>query len=100
MGGLPARRASTVLFAIEGRTAQLVARSRRAMARDYTGRTAEQEEQAFLSAMAEGAALPVEPTIQDLQRYAPDWASLVPEEPTPRAALARLLGEKYRIPAA
>jgi amino acid permease len=99
MGGLPSRRASTLLFAIEGLTAQHVARSRRALVRDFSGRTAEQEEQAFLSALTEGAALPVEPTIQDLERYAPDWASLVPGEPSIRAALARLMAEKYRIPA-
>ncbi len=99
MGGLPARRASTLLFAIEGRTAQFMARSRRAMARDYSGQTVEQEEQAFLSAMSEGARLPLAPTIQDLERYAPGWAALIPAEPSIRAALARLMGEKYRIPA-
>ena len=99
MGGLPARRASALLFAVEGRTAHLIARSRRAMAHDYTGRTAEQEEQAFLSALTEGANLPIEPTIQNLERYAPDWATLVPGEPSLRVALARQMGEKYRIPA-
>jgi amino acid permease len=98
MGGLPSRRASTLLFAIEGLTAQQVARSRRALVRDFSGRTAEQEEQAFLSALTEGAALPVEPAIQDLERYAPAWASLVPDEPSIRAALAHLMAEKYRIP--
>lgn len=98
MGGLPSRRASMVLFAIEGRTGQIVGRSRRAMSRDFSGRTAEQEEQAFLSALVDGAALPVEPSIQDLERYAPDWESLVPSEPSIRAALAKLLSEKYRIP--
>ena len=54
MGGLPARRASMVLFAIEGRTGQIVGRSRRAMSRDFSGRSAEQEEQAFLSALFTG----------------------------------------------
>jgi len=45
LGGMPARRASTLLFAIESRTALLVARERRAMATFETDRTeAEQEE--------------------------------------------------------
>jgi amino acid permease len=99
MGGLPARRASMVLFAIEGRTGQLVSRSRRALALDFSGRTSEQEEQQFLQALSEGAALPIEPSIQDLERYAPDWKSLVPDDPSVRAALAKLFAEKYRISA-
>jgi hypothetical protein len=71
LGGLPARRASILLFAIESRTAQLVARSRRALATYLTERTAEQGERAFLDAMSEGRDLALQPTIQDLERYAP-----------------------------
>ena len=50
LGGLPARRASTLLFAIENRTALLVARARKAMARFETERTAAEREQVFLAA--------------------------------------------------
>ena len=99
LGGMPARRASTLLFAIESRTAQLVVRSRRALASYLTERTAEQEERAFLEALGEGRDLPLQPTIQDLERYAPDWAPLVPAEAAVRAALARMLGAKYILPA-
>lgn len=93
--GLPARRASTLLFAIEGRTAHLVVREREAMARHLSERSAEARERAFLEAMAQGRDLPVQPTIQSLERHAPEWADLVPDEPGGRAALARLLGQKY-----
>src|SRR5215211_7151621 len=98
LGGLPARRASTLLFAIESRTAHLVARSRRAMAQYNTERSAEEQERAFLDALAQGRDLPLQPTIQDLERYAPEWASLVPEDDSLKAALARMLGEKYPLP--
>jgi amino acid permease len=97
LGGLPARRASTLLFAIESRTAHLVARSRRAMARFLTERTAEEQERVFLDALAQGREPPLQPTLQDLERYALDWAELVPAEPGIRAALARMLGEKYLL---
>lgn len=97
-GGLPARRATTLLFAIESRTAQLVARSRRAMATFETERSVAEREQAFLAALAAGRTLPLVPRIQDLERYATSWASLVPPEADARAALGRLLGQKYRLP--
>lgn len=95
LGGLPARRASTLLFAIESRTAHLVVRAQQAMARHLSERSAEARERAFLEAMAQGRNLPLQPTIQNLERHAPEWADLVPEEPGVRAALARLLGQKY-----
>jgi amino acid permease len=98
LGGLPARRASTLLFAIESRTAHLVAHSRRAMARYLTERTGEEQERAFLDALAQGRDLPLRPTIQDLERYAPEWAALVPNDAALRAAVARMIGERYRLP--
>jgi amino acid permease len=98
LGGLPARRASTLLFAIESRTAQLVARSRKAMATYLTERTAEQQEQAFFEALSEGRDLPVQVAIQDLERYAREWAPLVSDDTGVRASLARLIAEKYGLP--
>ncbi|HEX2089386.1 MAG TPA: aromatic amino acid transport family protein [Actinomycetota bacterium] len=98
LGGLPARRASTLLFAIEARAAHRVARSRRAMATYLTERTAEEGEKAFLEAMAGGRQLPLTPTIQDLERHAGAWAELVPADRGVRAAVAALLGQKYTFP--
>jgi amino acid permease len=98
LGGLNARRASTILFAIEARTAHLVARSKRAMAYYLTERTAQEREREFLLAMAAGRTLPLVPRIQDLERHAPDWASLAPADPRLRAAIAELMGKKYVLP--
>jgi amino acid permease len=95
LGGLPARRASILLFAIEGRTARLVDQSRRAMAPGVTERSAEARERAFLEAVAEGGELPVRPTIQDLERYASAWAPLVPPDPMMRAAVFHAMGERF-----
>ena len=95
LGGLPARRAAMLLFAIEGRTARLVDRSRRAMAPGETERSAEERERAFLQALAEGRDLPLRPTIQDIERYAPAWAPLVPPDPAMRAAVVHAMAERY-----
>ena len=85
IGGLPARRASTLLYAIEARTALIAARARRAMARFETERSAAEHEQQFLSALADGRSLPARATIQDLDRHAARWASLVPADTALRA---------------
>lgn len=99
LGGLPARRASTLLFAIESRTALLVARDRRAMATYETDRTAAEKEQAFLAALGEGRTPPLKPTIQDLDRHAGDWEDLLPADAEGRAALIRRIADKYGWPA-
>ena len=46
-------------------------------------------------AFSVGREPPVKSTIQDLERYAPRWAALVPANPSLRAALAHLLARKY-----
>lgn len=99
LGGLPARRASTLLFAIENRTALLVARARKAMARFETERTAAEREQVFLAALAVGRTPPGRLTIQDLDRHARGWADLVPPDPELRAALLGRIADKYGLPA-
>jgi amino acid permease len=97
LAGLPARRANALLFLIESRTAHLVARSRRAMERFLTEQAAQERELAFLEAYALGRDPPLRPTIQDLERYSPAWAPLVPANTGLRAALAHRLGEKYEF---
>jgi len=97
LDGMPSRQAGTILFAIEGRTAQLVSLSRQALASYQTEKTVAEKEQAFLAAIAQGRELPLHPTIRDIERFAPEWASLVPSDDRQRAALARKLGEKYRF---
>ena len=94
LGGLPARRAGTALHAIRSRTASLVAKSRRAIAGYVGEHTAAAREQEFLAALATGRDLPNKPTIQQLERYAGEWASLVPADAGLRAAIAKLLGDE------
>ena len=95
MAGLPARRASTLLFLIESRTAHMVAQSRQAMERFLTEEAAKERDLAFLEAFALGRDPPLRPRIQHLERHAPQWAPLVPENPRVRAVVAHLLGQKY-----
>jgi amino acid permease len=97
LDGMPSRQAGAILFAIEGRTAQLVSQSRQALASYLTEKTAAEKEQAFLSAIAQGRDLPLQPTIQDIERFAPEWAALVPSDDRQRAALAKKLAEKYHF---
>ncbi len=91
--GFPAKRANTLLFLIESRTAQIVARSQ--VEFSLTEQAANERDLAFLEAFALGQALPLHPTIQHLERYALQWTSLVPENPKLKAAIAHALGEKY-----
>src|SRR5262245_4558809 len=93
LGGLHARRAGTVLHAIRSRTASLAARSRRAIAGYVGEHTAAAKEQEFLAALAGGRELPHKPSIQQLERYATEWASLVSADPGLRAAVAKLLAD-------
>lgn len=99
LGGWSARHATTVLFAIESRVAGLVASQQRAVPIVLSARAAKEREQAFLQALALGREASVRVAVQDLERYAPEWADLVPDDPGLRAGVAHLLGAKYRIPA-
>lgn len=97
LGGLPARRASMALFTIEARAAHFAARAQQAMVRFVTEETFEEQERAFLDAMMHKRDLPSSPSIQDLERFAPDWTPLAPEDAGVRAAVAHLLTEKYHF---
>ncbi len=97
LGGLPAKRAATLFFLIESRTAHLADQSRRAMEFFLTEEFAKDRDLAFLEAFSLGREPPLRPTIQDLERYAPQWAPLVPDNPQIQAAVARLLGQKYEF---
>lgn len=98
LGGLPGRRASTLLFAIENRTALLATRARHAMASFETERTVADREQSFLAALADGRGAATNLAIQDLERHAIGWADLVPPDVELRAALLRRIIDKYGLP--
>jgi amino acid permease len=97
LGGLPAKRADTLLFLIESRTAHLVAQSRRAMERFLNEGNVNDRELAFLEAFSEGREPPLAPTVQDIEHHAARWAPLVAKNPSVQAALAHRLGQKYRF---
>ncbi len=98
LGGLPARRASMLLFAIENRAAQLVAQDEREAAVYLTFAGTPTREQDFFAALAQGRN-GVAVNIQQLERYAPQWKTLLPETPDAKlnAALADLIGKKYKF---
>src|ERR1043166_10150942 len=95
LGGVPARRARVVLFLIERQAAHMVARSGQLGELLPGERAARERDLAFVQAFAMGREAPVRLTIHSLERYATQWAHLVPDNPTLRASLARLLSQKY-----
>lgn len=98
-GGAPTRRAGTLVFLIEARTARLVDRSRRRLERVLTDEAAQERALAFVEAFALAREATVDVTVHDLERQAARWAPLVPRNPRLQAALARRLAEKYRFSA-
>ena len=95
LAGFPARQLRTLLFLIESRTARLAAQVQEATEEFPSEQAAEARELDFLEAFSLGRDPPVRPTIQDLERYADQWAPLVPDSPRMRAGLAHLMAEKY-----
>lgn len=97
LSGQPQRRARMALFLIESQTARLTAQARSQMERFPSESAASERELRFLEAFSAGKEPPEKPSIQDLEQQAAGWEHLVPENPRLRAALAHLLGEKYRF---
>src|SRR5438874_3896878 len=97
LGGFSAKRARLLLFQIESRTAYVKVQSQRVVSSYLTDEAAQQQDLAFFQALVEGRESAVRPTIRDLERYAPQWQSLVPQNVTLQAALVHLLGQKYRF---
>lgn len=97
LGGLPARRARTLLFLIESRSARLAEQARQAMVPYRSEQAIEQDDLAFFKAFTEGRDPPRKPTIQDIEHFAGQWAPLVPDEPRILAAVAHTLAEKYQF---
>ena len=95
----PTKRANTLLFHLESRTAHLVARSQVAMQKFLTEEATRERDLAFIDAFNLGAAPPLTPAIQDIERFARQWATLVPDNAALKAALAHQLGQKYRFAA-
>ena len=99
-GGRSEKRAHVLLVLIENRTAQLVARAQQTPSIALTLAPVQRPEQAYLAAFGPVREELPQPTIQELEHFAPHWALLVPENAGLRAMLAQLLGQKYRFTAA
>ena len=99
LGGRLAKQAHTVLALIENRTAHLVAQAQQAGNAALAIAATPNRRQDFLAAIAQGRAELPRPTIQELERYAPQWAVLVPEAPVVRATVAHLLSQSYAFTA-
>ena len=97
MAGRVTKQASTLVVLIESRTAYFVAQAQQAMNDFLTETALAERNRAYLEAIALGREPPVPPPVQALERYAPQWAALVPDNPNLRAAVAHWLGEKYRF---
>ncbi len=100
LGGRSTKQASALLHLIETRTAHLLADSHRASIPSLAVPTRTMQAHAYLQTLAQGRDLLVQPTILDLERYAREWAVLVPATPALRAMTAHFLGTKYRLPMA
>ncbi len=99
MTGRSSKQASALLVLIENRTAYLAALSQQAMDEFLSEEAAQARTKVFLDAIALGRAAFIPTSIQDLERYAPQWAVLTPANPAIRASVAHLLGQKYQFTA-
>lgn len=97
MRGKSIKQANTLLALIENRTAHFMAQAQQPVELILAEKVAETRSRAFLEAIAQGRDLPIRPTIQDLERFAPQWVLLAPDNPNIRAHVAHLLGQKFRF---
>src|SRR5262245_21477759 len=97
LGGSPARRAATLVFLIETRTARLAEQDRQRLLPPLTDESADERALEFVEAFGAGRDTAVQPSVHDLERQADRWASLVPHNPRLQAAVARRLADKYRF---
>jgi hypothetical protein len=114
LSGFPTRRARTLLFVLEARAAYLSSRTKittmLVSAPELTvwmpilaGEEAlidtdlDKNVDALFRAFEQERDGDAPPGIVQLERYAPQWANLVPNTPRLRAALVRLIAQKYRL---
>lgn len=114
LGGMPGRRAQTLLFLIERRVSRLAAQwqtlamlsagPEAALTLPYVGdellagEPASHDDPASLDVFVLAREGSRRLTARHIERYAPDWAPLIPpQNPRLSAALAHLLAQKYRF---
>lgn len=97
LGGLPARRARTLLFLIEQHSARHASEREVGTMALLGERSAEARELAWIEAFALGRDPPTAPSIRKIEAAAPRWAPLVAESPEVRAQTLRLLADRHRL---
>jgi len=97
LGGRSKRQANTTLTLIENRTAHLMSESYVPAGYGLTETAVKTSSQAYLDAIAAGRKRQIQPSIQDIERYASQWAILVPANPQVRAMVANLLSKRYAL---
>ena len=91
------RRATAALSLIQASAAHAALKRHSVNTPIMTEGAFKERSRAYLSAFAEGAKKSARVSIQELERSAPDWSLLVPENPAIRAELARLIAQQYRF---
>lgn len=99
-GALKGRRqrsAQSVLALIEAKTAQLSREAEVTLAPEFGSASATARTADYFKTLAssDGSAVT---TIHELERFAPQWASLVPQSADIRAATLKQLFDKYQVP--
>lgn len=89
------RRAAITLSLIEARTARLVVEKGSVATPFMTEDSFEERCSNYLGAIVDGAKMRSQVSIQNIEQSANVWSSLVPDNPSVRAELARMLSEKY-----
>ncbi|HUS94087.1 MAG TPA: aromatic amino acid transport family protein [Patescibacteria group bacterium] len=97
LGGRPTRQANTTLALIENRTAHLVTQAYVPAGFGLTETAIGSRSQAYLESIAMVREQQARPSIQDIERFASQWAVLAPETPKVRAILANLLSSRYTL---
>ena len=97
LGGSAERRAATLLFLIETRTARLAAAAGRRLELSRRGASDDERELEFVEAFALARESTLAPSVYELEQHAEDWASLVPDNARLQAALIHRFGAKNRF---
>jgi len=93
--GVQAQPAMRLLALIESRTAYLMAQTQRAIAILLNVNAHAQPESSSNQMASRRKQATERVTIHDLERYAPQWANLVPDDANVQAAITNLLEKKY-----
>ena len=100
LSGKSTKRATTLLTLIENHTAYLASQSQQSVEYIFGEYHPKTRTQAYLAAIAQGREVAAPITIQELERFAPQWAALVPDSSEIRATAIHLLARKYSFSAA